>query len=465
MRLTYPTTLVLQALLQGHHHGFDIMDATGAAERHRLPHPAPARRRRAVSARTGKRTARPAGAAPAAPLLRAHRRTAAASRADAVGALSRAPGRRAAAPARRGSAMSSPTDIALRSRHRPRRRPAGAGRPARRLAREWDAELAVARATSRVRYRRPIRRALGAFADAFWLRQRSVADFDWIDDVRHGVRQLVQHGGFAVTAIGILALGLAATVTMFSVTDQILLRPLPYPDADRIVTVWETRAPDDEPLEVSPGQSARLARARAVVRVPRRRRSVVARRRRQSASRGVVRRQGHARASSRRFGVTPLARPLLHARGIPEGPRPGPGHRRSVLAPALRRRSGRSSARSITTDDGPFTIVGIVPASFEPRLLPTGSGYRDVWQPKAIEDYEPKIRGSGYWAVGRAAEAGRHARDRAGRDDDDRAAARARVSAHQREDRRARAAAARSPRRQRAAGRAAARRRRRRSSC
>jgi PadR family transcriptional regulator PadR len=29
LRLTYPTTLVLQALLQGHHHGFDIMDATG----------------------------------------------------------------------------------------------------------------------------------------------------------------------------------------------------------------------------------------------------------------------------------------------------------------------------------------------------------------------------------------------------------------------------------------------------
>jgi PadR family transcriptional regulator, regulatory protein PadR len=29
VRLTYPTTLVLQALLQAHHHGFDIMDATG----------------------------------------------------------------------------------------------------------------------------------------------------------------------------------------------------------------------------------------------------------------------------------------------------------------------------------------------------------------------------------------------------------------------------------------------------
>ena len=29
MRLTYPTALVLQALLHGHHHGFDVMDATG----------------------------------------------------------------------------------------------------------------------------------------------------------------------------------------------------------------------------------------------------------------------------------------------------------------------------------------------------------------------------------------------------------------------------------------------------
>src|SRR5687767_1385077 len=117
---------------------------------------------------------------------------------------------------------------------------------------EWSAELA-ALSDVPVRYRRPIKRAVGAFADAFWLRQRSIADFDWIDDIRHGVRQLVQHGGFALTAIGILALGLAATVTMFSVTDQVLLRPLPYPNSDRIVTVWETRAPADEPLEVAPG--------------------------------------------------------------------------------------------------------------------------------------------------------------------------------------------------------------------
>src|SRR5687767_7075532 len=101
---------------------------------------------------------------------------------------------------------------------------------------EWRAELA-ALVDLPVKYRRPIRRALGAFADAFWMRQRSIADFDWIDDVRHGFRQLVQHTGFAVTAVAILAVGLAATVTMFSITDQVLLRPLPYPQPERIVTV------------------------------------------------------------------------------------------------------------------------------------------------------------------------------------------------------------------------------------
>jgi predicted permease len=56
----------------------------------------------------------------------------------------------------------------------------------------------------------------------------------------------------------------------------------------------------------------------------------------------------------------------------------------------------------VSTDAGPLTVVGVAPAAFEPRLLGTGSGYREVWQPKAIESYEPRIRGGGYWAaVGR----------------------------------------------------------------
>ena len=69
-----------------------------------------------------------------------------------------------------------------------------------------------------------------AFVDAFWIRQRDVADLQTIDDLRHGWRQMRQHGGFAFTAIAILALSMAASVIAFSVVSQMLLRPLPYPD-------------------------------------------------------------------------------------------------------------------------------------------------------------------------------------------------------------------------------------------
>jgi predicted permease len=56
-------------------------------------------------------------------------------------------------------------------------------------------------------------------------------------DVRHGFRTLRRHPGFALTAIATLALGLGATTAIFSVVDGVLLRPLPYPDGDRIVRV------------------------------------------------------------------------------------------------------------------------------------------------------------------------------------------------------------------------------------
>jgi putative ABC transport system permease protein len=264
---------------------------------------------------------------------------------------------------------------------------------------EWRAELASL-ADVPVSYRRPVRRAIGAFADAFWLRQRSVADFDWIDDVRVGARQLARHSAFAVTAISILSLGLAATVTMFSVTDQILLRPLPYPDPDRIVTVWETRAPDTAPLEVSPGNLLDWRdRARSFEHLA-----------------GVAPNSIDVAAEPRpevwfaakvtegffeTFGVAPLVGRFFHADEYQKG-----RDRVVVISEAFWRRRFAADpsivGTSVTTDNGPLMIVGVVPASFEPRLLATAAGYRDVWQPKAIEDYEPQIRGGGYWAaVGR----------------------------------------------------------------
>src|SRR5688500_14781664 len=103
--------------------------------------------------------------------------------------------------------------------------------------REWEGELAAAAdsAASHTAVRSTVasplvRHALGSLVDAFWIRQRDLADLKAIDDLRHGLRQWTQQSGFVITTVGILALSIAASVTAFSVVTQILLRPLPYHD-------------------------------------------------------------------------------------------------------------------------------------------------------------------------------------------------------------------------------------------
>ena len=65
----------------------------------------------------------------------------------------------------------------------------------------------------------------------------------WTDlgqDLRFAVRLLMRSPGFAAAAILTVAIGIGATLAVFSVVDAVLLRPLPYPDASRLVAVWET---------------------------------------------------------------------------------------------------------------------------------------------------------------------------------------------------------------------------------
>jgi predicted permease len=56
-----------------------------------------------------------------------------------------------------------------------------------------------------------------------------------IQDIRSGIRLLVRRPGFALTVVFTLALGISATTAVFSVVESVLLRPLPYPEADRLV--------------------------------------------------------------------------------------------------------------------------------------------------------------------------------------------------------------------------------------
>jgi predicted permease len=57
-------------------------------------------------------------------------------------------------------------------------------------------------------------------------------------DVRHAVRALRARPGFALSVVLSLALGIGANAAVFSVASALLLRPLPYPDAERLVILW-----------------------------------------------------------------------------------------------------------------------------------------------------------------------------------------------------------------------------------
>ncbi|HEX7779089.1 MAG TPA: ABC transporter permease, partial [Vicinamibacterales bacterium] len=63
----------------------------------------------------------------------------------------------------------------------------------------------------------------------------------WVHDLRYGLRRLRRDRAFSLAAIVTTALGIGAVGTLFSVAYGVLLRPLPWPEPDRLVRLWETR--------------------------------------------------------------------------------------------------------------------------------------------------------------------------------------------------------------------------------
>jgi predicted permease len=76
---------------------------------------------------------------------------------------------------------------------------------------------------------------------------RAQRSTQWIEtllrDARYGMASLLRAPGFAAVVVGMLALGIGANVAMFSVVDAVLLKPLPFPEPERIVGIWEAPKP------------------------------------------------------------------------------------------------------------------------------------------------------------------------------------------------------------------------------
>jgi putative ABC transport system permease protein len=239
--------------------------------------------------------------------------------------------------------------------------------------REWEAELRhreeMLAQWDRLDWRSKIdllRRSASAFWDALWLQPKRLED-EMFQDLRFGVRMLVKSPNYTLIAVLTLALGIGANTAIFSVINAVLLRPLPYGDADRLVFVGHSWG-DGAPRIISSLNYLDCKDQNKVFESA----ALVLWWGANLTGQGQPERLTGLQVSSG-FFETLKTRPILGRAFLPEDDRPG-NDQVVILSHGLwQRRFGGDPqvlGRSITLDDKSYSIIGVAPSDF--RFFPIG---------------------------------------------------------------------------------------------
>jgi predicted permease len=218
---------------------------------------------------------------------------------------------------------------------------------------------------------------------------REMNSIVWIDhtvqDVRYALRQLLRQPVFAGIVIVTLALGIGSTTAIFSVVEAVLLRPLPYRDADRIVRIFEQSAERTHDTGYQQSLAAVWTRDVPVVRAQAPTLSHVGVFSELTATvtpeAGDSMRLGGVRVSPAVFDILG-ARPALGRAFLASEEAPSQ-ELVVVISHSLWQRifGGRSDVlgRSLTVDAEPFTVVGVMGEAFQ---FPDGQA--QLWLPYTL---------------------------------------------------------------------------------
>jgi putative ABC transport system permease protein len=210
-------------------------------------------------------------------------------------------------------------------------------------------------------------------------------------DLRYAFRVMSRVPSFAVAVVSVLALGIGANTTIFSIVNAVLLRPLPFEEPERLVRIF-TRTPDGRLFELSPGKfydwqrDARSFEGMAMYQCCGFRELALTG---TGAARTV-----RATAVSAGFFEVVRARPALGRVFRQEEDTPGGKHAVVLSERFWRTQFGedpRVIGRTVKLNDEAYTIVGVMPATASVESW-TGMA-SDVWIPLALTDEQRSVRG------------------------------------------------------------------------